>query len=348
MWSISEKLNQNIQGQIKELKDFDWKFYIKKYPDLLKNGIDTELKAKQHYIIHGIKENRENLPPQKQNKILLKIEVGEEEVLELFYVVSNIISLYKDCIIEMYLNCKNWSFLFKKFKNIVFLKNKMSFIDESYFEIFPITNLIKTPLNLMFLYKTKFNIKKLNLSQVEISEFIDNDPHLQKFNVKNKYAVLYIKTNDDIDLQKKYISIIESLHLKYKLVLIGDLNDNLNELDSYLNPLISYKKITDCRGLSKEEYSYIINNSLLYIGYYCDYAALAQILNIPSFIIYDEEFNPYTKIYRYHNTACEILNLNTSESILKFMASGFKYNWTNLLPVLNDITYQNLITLKNT
>lgn len=349
MWSISPKLQEDLKDHIENLNNFDWKFYIKKYPDLLKNGIDTELKAKQHYIIHGIKEKRECVSPKKdKNKIFIKIDVKEEEVLETFYIVNSIIDIYKNCEVEIILKNKDWEFLFKNFKNLVFLKDETELIEEDYLQTFSIVNLIKTSLNLIYLYKAKFNIKNLNLSRVEISEFINNEPNFKKCIIKNNYVTFYINSREDTDIQNKYISIIENLHLKCKLVLVGNLNHKLKEINSYLNPLIMHKKIIDCRGLSKEECSYIINNSSLYIGYYCDCAALAQILNIPSFIIYDEEFNPCTKIYRYHNTACEILNLNTSESILKFMTSGFKYNWVNLLPVLSDISYYNLVTLKNT
>lgn len=35
---------------------FDWKLYLHNYPDLMKNGIDTEKKATDHWNIHGRKE----------------------------------------------------------------------------------------------------------------------------------------------------------------------------------------------------------------------------------------------------------------------------------------------------
>jgi hypothetical protein len=37
---------------------FDWKIYLHNYPDLMKNGIDTEKKATEHWRIHGKKEKR--------------------------------------------------------------------------------------------------------------------------------------------------------------------------------------------------------------------------------------------------------------------------------------------------
>jgi len=43
---------------IQKVQVFNWKFYIEYYPDLRKAGINTEEKARNHYINHGIKENR--------------------------------------------------------------------------------------------------------------------------------------------------------------------------------------------------------------------------------------------------------------------------------------------------
>ena len=37
---------------------FDWEFYINKYKDLKKAGIDTEEKALEHWIKYGLKEER--------------------------------------------------------------------------------------------------------------------------------------------------------------------------------------------------------------------------------------------------------------------------------------------------
>lgn len=39
-------------------KDFDWKYYLEYYEDLVKDGIFTEKGAKNHYLIHGKYENR--------------------------------------------------------------------------------------------------------------------------------------------------------------------------------------------------------------------------------------------------------------------------------------------------
>jgi len=37
---------------------FDWNYYLDKYPDLIKNGVNTQKQATQHWLNHGKKEGR--------------------------------------------------------------------------------------------------------------------------------------------------------------------------------------------------------------------------------------------------------------------------------------------------
>lgn len=67
-------------------KDFDHQFYIEYHPDLQQAGIDNENKAKQHYLLFGLKENR----PYKRVKIK-KIELIQELKPELWTDSKNIL-----------------------------------------------------------------------------------------------------------------------------------------------------------------------------------------------------------------------------------------------------------------
>ena len=40
-------------------QDFDWKTYIKVNPDLTMFGVNTEVRAQNHYLTYGIKEGRQ-------------------------------------------------------------------------------------------------------------------------------------------------------------------------------------------------------------------------------------------------------------------------------------------------
>jgi hypothetical protein len=48
---------QNSSPQTKKT-EFDWQFYIDFYPDLKSAGINTEQKARKHWLNYGIKEGR--------------------------------------------------------------------------------------------------------------------------------------------------------------------------------------------------------------------------------------------------------------------------------------------------
>lgn len=54
-------------------KDFDYQFYIEYHPDLQQAGIDNEQKAKEHYLLYGIRENR----PYKKIKIEKNLSTKE-------------------------------------------------------------------------------------------------------------------------------------------------------------------------------------------------------------------------------------------------------------------------------
>jgi len=58
-WTSTQQLLNFTKGYSFLLpKDFDHKFYIEYHPDLQQAGIDDEQKAKEHYLLFGINENR--------------------------------------------------------------------------------------------------------------------------------------------------------------------------------------------------------------------------------------------------------------------------------------------------
>jgi GT2 family glycosyltransferase len=58
-WTSTERLINFTKNYSFLLpKDFDYKFYIGYHPDLQQAEIDTEQKAKEHYLLFGINENR--------------------------------------------------------------------------------------------------------------------------------------------------------------------------------------------------------------------------------------------------------------------------------------------------
>jgi predicted O-methyltransferase YrrM len=53
-------------------RDFDWKYYVLKYPDLWNNNIRDPVSAKAHYLNHGMKEGRKVSGDYKELKESIK------------------------------------------------------------------------------------------------------------------------------------------------------------------------------------------------------------------------------------------------------------------------------------
>lgn len=90
MWNLSEEKIKQLDYYVNNLTDFDWKYYIKAYPDLIKRGIDTELKAKQHYILHGKKERRRIKEPINETLKTLTVRPFKTNVENNSTIIMNI------------------------------------------------------------------------------------------------------------------------------------------------------------------------------------------------------------------------------------------------------------------
>ena len=68
-----------------EISDFDWKFYLKKYPNLIKNNINSKEKALSHWIKFGKNEgricnNKNSYNLEKLNKYLPNLKTKKPEL----------------------------------------------------------------------------------------------------------------------------------------------------------------------------------------------------------------------------------------------------------------------------
>ena len=81
---------------------FDWKFYIKMYPDLQQAGVDTELKAKYHYVKHGYYEQRRTRVIISTDRDLFKVpfEYFTQNTKQCYF--SRGVSMFKNRIFQKY------------------------------------------------------------------------------------------------------------------------------------------------------------------------------------------------------------------------------------------------------
>tara|TARA_B110001452_G_scaffold99995_1_gene82942 strand:+ start:10246 stop:11142 length:897 start_codon:yes stop_codon:yes gene_type:complete len=87
---------------------FDWKFYLDVYPDLRNNGIETELKAKYHYIVYGYHEKRRTHDVIKKDENLFSIPFNHFTNLYKQSIFSTGVSMFKDRAFKKY-NLKEYS-----------------------------------------------------------------------------------------------------------------------------------------------------------------------------------------------------------------------------------------------
>lgn len=82
--------------------NFDWKFYIKMYSDLQHAGIDTEYKAKYHYVKYGYHENRRTHIIIDKKEKLFKVSFNNFTDLYKQSVFSTGVSMFKNRAFKKY------------------------------------------------------------------------------------------------------------------------------------------------------------------------------------------------------------------------------------------------------
>lgn len=146
-------------------KDFDYRYYIDTYPDLLEAGIDDEQKAKEHYLIFGIKENR--IFNNQNIKEISNANLDIEDIDETLNVEDEL----------------------KNFNRIMFIKNKKTHLLNRFFDAIFVINVESDT-------RRKNNILKLDDN--EITYFYVNAISYKDNFVKNFCNKIISKTNSEI------------------------------------------------------------------------------------------------------------------------------------------------------
>jgi len=146
-----------------KIEDFDYKFYLSYYPDLLKNKINTPQKAYEHYKLNGIKEGR----------------YGTKEHSKIFY--NNSWTLYNN------IYCKEHNF--KSDKSI--FNHYMTIGKKNNYKLYPLTVGNIQTFNWDFFdsnFYIEFNKLKISNERIAKKHFIEKGHKLNYlYHVKDAY-----------------------------------------------------------------------------------------------------------------------------------------------------------------
>jgi len=215
------------------LRGFDWEYYIEKYPDLAKGGIDNKRKAILHYQKYGEKENRY---PNKN------IEIRQKKLnKKKFYKVnksfsskdeSDIMSNNYDPELSDKINSLNTNVI-RLNKEIVDIKKNIQKMNNNFNNLFS---------NIKNLINNNSNNLNNNSSKISIENTISK---ISNSNISKK-IVSRIESSEDYDLNDNLSENVESeeeseidnndVIVKYSNSEENNLNDN--SLDESIENLI--------------------------------------------------------------------------------------------------------------
>lgn len=175
------------------MNKFDWKYYIKKYPDLKDKGINSRIKALQHYKNYGsmekrfaneLQENKKTIEIQKKNN---KISILEEKISNSSS--KNNLSFFNNINNHLESNFKSYNDNKNDLSNLSYSDdNKLDNINLFNF------NFIKNEIN-----ELKSEINSLKCNFLELKNYIDNNSKNNKDNLSFKDTC----TDNELDLSFK-------------------------------------------------------------------------------------------------------------------------------------------------
>ncbi len=209
------------------MNKFDWKYYIKKYPDLKDKGINSRIKALQHYKNYGsmekrfaneLQENKKTIEIQKKNN---KISILEEKISNSSS--KNNLSFFNNINNHLESNFKSYNDNKNDLSNLSYSDdNKLDNINLFNF------NFIKNEIN-----ELKSEINSLKCNFLELKNYIDNNSKNNKDNLSFKDTC----TDNELDLSFKDT---------YKDINEENISLNNNNIDdSFKNTSIKDTNIND-------------------------------------------------------------------------------------------------------
>ena len=251
--------------------NFDWKFYIHIYPDLQNAGINTELKAKYHYLKYGYHEQRRThrIITNKEDFFKVSFNYFTKNNPQCYF--SKGVIVFKSRIIKKY-NLKEYYDIFKpclffgmynnqdliKIKNhkglriIIWCGEDANFLNECSYETI---NEIKNLNNIIHISKSYSIYLSLNSNEIS-SILIDyNIVDTKLFSPVNKLELghkIFVfngqhKGREHIYGEKYYKEVIKKLP-KYEFIFSNELNAKWEEMPNIYKQCFIMLRLTSHDG----------------------------------------------------------------------------------------------------
>jgi len=254
------------------------------------------------------------------NNILINIDFdGFGDGIDCYYPVKQLVLNNINSNIYLYIS----SNLFHLYLSLIFMHPNIIFIKKeeidniNYDSIYSTKNLnLSPPYHTMDMIASKFGVVDFDTDPTAISSYYKNKLKNSTIIKSDKeYIVIHFDSQragfeSRMPNQEILIPIIQKFSKDYKFIILGKHLDIPNiEFENFISILKDNNILYDYRDSgSIEDMFILISECFMFLGVDSGPSHIAQLLNIPSYIIYGP-INPTTKIYRYHNSGC-YYNLN--------------------------------------
>lgn len=302
----------------------------------------------------------------KNKELVILDSDGFGDLTDFFYPTSELVKRNKDKDLSIFVSNKKMNFLYD-FLGIEIQNHKYNLSIKDYDQIYSTKDInFSVPLHTLDLISANFgldqfsceenNVKK-HVSELELSEETKN---LIKKELIDYYVIHLDSQRKGFEARqpslKTFISSIELMGQK-DIILIGDHSKEVDlEYEKYIK---QNKNVIDIRKIvTVKDMAILISKSQMFFGIDSGPSHLAQLFNIPSYILYGP-IHPLTKIYRYHNSgtfykndrSCgqyhrctepsyyydverdfkcvKINDKDLAESLDSYIKSNFKFDWTD-------------------
>lgn len=306
--------------------------------------------------------NTKNL--RNKNLIILDSD-GFGDLTDFFYPTLELVNRNKDKNLSVYISNKKMNFLYESL-DIEIQNCKYDLSIKDYDQIYTTKGInFSVPFHTLDLVASNFGIEEFSCEEKIVKKFVSELELSQetKILLKKDLSEYYVM---HLDSQRKgfearqpdlktFIASIELISQK-DVILIGDYSlEKDKEYESYIK---QNKKVIDLRKVvTVKDMAILISNSQMFFGIDSGPSHLAQLFNVPSFILYGP-IHPLTKIYRYENSGTFYKNDKTcgqyhrctepayyydierdfkcvnikdkdlADSLSKYINNNFKFDWT--------------------